>query len=239
MDSKEIEECLEAYSPYINPLSADDSYMSPPYSPLTYTNPLDRRHSLSYPMNNHADFKRRPSFLALATIQDDFSLPELDLTSFQMDPFSGQSMMSPMMSPMLSPMLSQPLSINTLSINTDFTMMNSPMNYTPYTSTPSTPWEIKTEGESYQCSLCPRKFARKYNCMSHEKTHESNRQKKHECVSCKQMFYRTADLKRHEKTHQDKEFYSLCGKRFSRLDAVERHKSKTNCAVCCRTNSFL
>jgi hypothetical protein len=80
--------------------------------------------------------------------------------------------------------------------------------------------------------------------IQHAKTHDtlSSRQKDKLCVICNALFFRTADLNRHLKTHSGMtrkayclgkgEHVALCGKVFSRPDAIERHRKRTKCVVC-------
>jgi len=53
--------------------------------------------------------------------------------------------------------------------------------------------------KKYQCSACPRAFARAYNLKTHMATHDPNRLKPHVCPhrSCGRSFSRKHDLGRH------------------------------------------
>jgi hypothetical protein len=85
---------------------------------------------------------------------------------------------------------------------------------------------------TFQCSLCPKRFARAYNLRSHLRTHIDKTP--YVCTVCGKLFARLHDLKRHEGLHSgEKKFVCRgdlstggqwgCGRRFAKADALGRH----------------
>lgn len=82
----------------------------------------------------------------------------------------------------------------------------------------------------YECLYphCGRLFRRKYNLKSHIQTHLCDRP--HVCEHCEATFVRPHDLKRHELCHKStRQFVCPCGKSFTRMDAMQRHRARQIC----------
>lgn len=86
--------------------------------------------------------------------------------------------------------------------------------------------------ETFQCTLCPKRFTRAYNLRSHLRTHTDERP--FVCTVCGEAFARQHDRKRHENLHSgEKRFVCKgylnqgaqwgCGRRFAGVDALARH----------------
>lgn len=92
---------------------------------------------------------------------------------------------------------------------------------------------IGTADDLIKCPFpgCNKIFNRSYNFKSHLKAHSC--EKPFNCNGCTLSFARCHDLKRHEKIH-DKTLQKihkcdLCGKTFSRSDALNRHIRFNTC----------
>lgn len=81
----------------------------------------------------------------------------------------------------------------------------------------------------YHCTFegCDKSGTRRYNIRLHVQTHLLDRP--YECVKCDKTFVRQHDLVRHEKIHEEGEFGCECGKRFTRNDALRRHRQRNVC----------
>lgn len=75
---------------------------------------------------------------------------------------------------------------------------------------------------------CHKLFKRRYNVRMHIQTHLSDRP--YLCEVCGSRFVRPHDLRRHEKCHETvKPFSCVCGKTFTRHDALQRHRARLIC----------
>ncbi|KAJ1565869.1 hypothetical protein HK096_008247 [Nowakowskiella sp. JEL0078] len=80
--------------------------------------------------------------------------------------------------------------------------------------------------KDFLCPQCSRSFTRRFNLQTHLETHQPNRIRQHHCDECPKSFARIHDLKRHQNIHTNPNSFvcpSLCGKTFSRKDALTRH----------------
>ncbi|KAI9321712.1 hypothetical protein BX666DRAFT_1850250 [Dichotomocladium elegans] len=78
----------------------------------------------------------------------------------------------------------------------------------------------------YSCHICTRSFTRKFNLLTHIRTHDKYREKPYACRICTKRFDRKHDCKRHYQTvHQGLKTHPcrLCTSAFSRKDALSRH----------------
>ncbi len=76
---------------------------------------------------------------------------------------------------------------------------------------------------------CGKRFGRKYNIQSHIQTHLSDRP--FQCEFCQACFVRAHDLRRHVKIHDMiKPHTCACGKAFTRMDALTRHRMRAICS---------
>lgn len=87
------------------------------------------------------------------------------------------------------------------------------------------------EDKTYVCGFkdCGKLFTRRYNVRSHVQTHLSDRPFVCDFDGCKKAFVRQHDLTRHKKIHEEFEFNCPCGKKFSRHDALYRHRIRMIC----------
>lgn len=87
------------------------------------------------------------------------------------------------------------------------------------------------EDKTYICNFkdCGKMFTRRYNVRSHVQTHLSDRPFICDVEGCKKAFVRQHDLTRHKKIHEEFEFKCPCGKKFSRHDALYRHRIRMIC----------
>lgn len=106
---------------------------------------------------------------------------------------------------------------------------------------PSGPKRVQKHLETFQCSLCPRRFTRAYNLRSHLRTHTDEHP--FACAVCGKTFARKYDCKRHEGLHSgEKKFVCKgglkdggqwgCGRRFARADALGRHLRSEAGRIC-------
>ena len=72
------------------------------------------------------------------------------------------------------------------------------------------------DGRSFNCSYCDKKFKRKDQWWSHERTHTGGI-KPFSCSTCGKEFYEASNLRNHEIMHSNDKPHScsLCDKRFS------------------------
>lgn len=93
-------------------------------------------------------------------------------------------------------------------------------------------WEGPDEDKQFTCTFenCGKKFTRRYNVRSHIQTHLSDRP--FACAYCPKKFVRQHDLNRHVKAHlENRHCRCLCGKVFTRLDAMRKHRVRHDCPV--------
>lgn len=91
-------------------------------------------------------------------------------------------------------------------------------------------WEGPDENKTFICTYknCGKKFTRRYNVRSHIQTHLSDRP--FGCSYCPKRFVRQHDLNRHIKGHLEATYCKcICGKEFSRLDALKKHRARNIC----------
>lgn len=88
------------------------------------------------------------------------------------------------------------------------------------------------EDKRYVCNYkgCGKKFTRRYNVRSHVQTHLCDRPFVCEHEGCNKAFVRLHDLTRHHKIHEEFAFRCDCGKKFSRQDALFRHRARNICS---------
>ncbi|KAI9476385.1 MAG: hypothetical protein EXX96DRAFT_527640 [Benjaminiella poitrasii] len=82
------------------------------------------------------------------------------------------------------------------------------------------------EAKIYHCHLCNHVSKRRYNLMTHIKTHDKARLKEFGCTICEKRFDRRHDRDRHLATvHRGERSFvcSDCKTHFSRRDALNRH----------------
>ncbi|KAL1919398.1 uncharacterized protein VTP21DRAFT_2091 [Calcarisporiella thermophila] len=92
----------------------------------------------------------------------------------------------------------------------------------------------------YKCTYsgCGKGFTRLYNLKSHMRTHVVD--KPYRCTRCSQAFSRNHDLKRHMKIHDGiKPYLCGCGKAFSRMDALRRHRANSKTRIICGEEEHL
>lgn len=92
-------------------------------------------------------------------------------------------------------------------------------------------WQGPDESKNFTCTYknCGKKFTRRYNVRSHIQTHLSDRP--FACSYCAKKFVRQHDLNRHVKGHLEARYCKCsCGKEFSRVDALKKHKARNICA---------
>ncbi|ODQ82964.1 hypothetical protein BABINDRAFT_159443 [Babjeviella inositovora NRRL Y-12698] len=89
--------------------------------------------------------------------------------------------------------------------------------------------EGPNEDKLYICTFhgCGKTGPRRYNIRSHVQTHLSDRPYK--CDKCTKDFVRQHDLIRHYRIHQEGSLGCECGKKFTRNDALRRHKQRNVC----------
>lgn len=91
-------------------------------------------------------------------------------------------------------------------------------------------WVGPDQNRIFTCTYknCGKKFTRRYNVRSHIQTHLSDRP--FGCSYCSKRFVRQHDLNRHVKGHLEARHCKCdCGKEFSRLDALKKHKLRNIC----------
>jgi metallothionein expression activator len=87
------------------------------------------------------------------------------------------------------------------------------------------------DDKTYICNFedCGKLFTRRYNARSHVQTHLSDRPHICDYEHCNKSFVRQHDLTRHKKVHTEFAHKCPCGKRFSRHDALFRHRQRQIC----------
>jgi metallothionein expression activator len=87
------------------------------------------------------------------------------------------------------------------------------------------------DNKTFVCNYngCGKLFTRRYNVRSHVQTHLSDRPFLCEFEGCDKAFVRQHDLTRHRKIHEEFAFKCDCGKKFSRHDALFRHRARNIC----------
>lgn len=91
-------------------------------------------------------------------------------------------------------------------------------------------WVGPDENKIFTCVYqgCGKRFTRRYNVRSHIQTNLSDRP--FGCSYCPKRFVRQHDLNRHVKGHLEARYCKcLCGKEFSRLDALKKHRARNIC----------
>ncbi|KAJ3119143.1 hypothetical protein HK098_005747, partial [Nowakowskiella sp. JEL0407] len=91
----------------------------------------------------------------------------------------------------------------------------------------------KSNTGTYVCSTCSRDFNRRFNLLTHLKTHDSNRPRPFTCPNCAATFVRQHDLTRHASVHATTKPHKCpgCETQFSRRDAMLRHvMQRSKCA---------
>lgn len=85
--------------------------------------------------------------------------------------------------------------------------------------------------KKYVCNYnaCGKVFQRRYNIRSHIQTHLCDRPYKCSFENCTKSFVRQHDLHRHEKIHDSNKYTCPCGKGFTRVDALRRHRERNIC----------
>ncbi|XPS93405.1 hypothetical protein M3J09_002762 [Ascochyta lentis] len=95
--------------------------------------------------------------------------------------------------------------------------------------------------QSFQCTLCPKRFTRAFNLRAHLRTHTEERP--FVCSVCDKTWARKGDRNRHERLHSGEKKFSCrgnlinnerwgCGRRFMRADALGRHFRSEAGRVC-------
>ncbi|RWS07919.1 zinc finger protein 271-like protein [Leptotrombidium deliense] len=81
----------------------------------------------------------------------------------------------------------------------------------------------RTHDKKFKCNECTAEFINLANLSLHKKVHKL----KLECNVCgKNVFNREADFKKHLKIHSGVKEKCLCGKEFSSVDSLRRHRKK-------------
>lgn len=99
----------------------------------------------------------------------------------------------------------------------------------------STKQQSTSRERVFECTFpgCKKRFPRRYNLKSHERTHTTERP--FVCDLCCKSFARNHDLKRHRRIHLGLKPYQcqICRQLFSRADALTRHRiNKPECRIC-------
>ncbi|KAH3687207.1 hypothetical protein WICPIJ_001802 [Wickerhamomyces pijperi] len=83
----------------------------------------------------------------------------------------------------------------------------------------------------YHCTFrnCDKTFTRRFNVRSHVQTHLCDRPFVCDYPGCMKSFVRHHDLTRHKKSHEEFVHSCECGKKFSRVDALVKHKERVLC----------
>ncbi|RWS21723.1 zinc finger and BTB domain-containing protein 49-like isoform X1 [Leptotrombidium deliense] len=81
----------------------------------------------------------------------------------------------------------------------------------------------RSHEQKFECNECTAKFTNLANLSLHKKVHKL----KLECSVCgRNIFNREADYKKHLKIHSGVKEKCVCGKEFSSVDALRRHRKK-------------
>ena len=95
--------------------------------------------------------------------------------------------------------------------------------------------------QSFQCTLCSKKFTRSTSLREHQRSHTDERP--YTCSLCGKAFARSMDCKRHEKLHSGEKTFLCrgdlstggswgCGRRFARADSLGRHFRSLEGGIC-------
>ncbi|GAA94664.1 uncharacterized protein L969DRAFT_17572 [Mixia osmundae IAM 14324] len=90
----------------------------------------------------------------------------------------------------------------------------------------------------FECEFCGQTFTRRYNLAGHLNSHLGARPFECDYPECGKSFARAHDLKRHAGLHAPIEKYPcVCGRKFKRQDALQRHHKSEAGATCAQEMS--